>query len=100
MTDSNGINGDRDANGRFTKGNPGGPGPAFPRRVAALRAALLDAVTPADVIAVIRALVEAAKGGDVAAAKVFLDRILGSPLAVDVIERLERLEDELTSCKN
>ncbi len=98
MTDPNGANG-RDANGRFAKGNPGGPGPAFPRRVAELRAAILDAVTPADVVDVIRALVKAAKGGDVAAAKVFLDRILGTPLAVDVLERIERLEEELTSCE-
>jgi len=98
MTDPNGANG-RDANGRFAKGNPGGPGPAFPRRVAELRAAILDAVTPADVVDVIRALVKAAKGGDVAAAKVFLDRLLGTPLAVDVLDRIERLEEELTSCK-
>ena len=94
MTDPNGGNG-RDASGRFAKGNPGGPGPAFPRRVAELRAAILDAVTPADVIDVIRALVKAAKGGDVAAAKVFLDRVLGTPLAVDVLERIEELEDQL-----
>jgi hypothetical protein len=94
LTDPNGRNG-RDASGRFAKGNPGGPGPAFPRRVAELRAAILDAVTPADVIDVIRALVKAAKSGDVAAAKVFLDRVLGTPLAVDVLERIEELEDQL-----
>ena len=94
MTVPNGGNG-RDTHGRFAKGNPGGPGPAFPRRVAELRAAILDAVTPADVVDVIRALVKAAKSGDVAAARVFLDRIFGTPLAVDVIERIEELEAQL-----
>lgn len=90
----------RDENGRFLRGHTiPGPGNPYAKRTAELRAAILNAVTPADVVDVIRALVKAAKGGDVAAAKVFLDRILGTPLAVDVLERIERLEEELTSCK-
>src|SRR5437660_2256427 len=35
----------RDALGRFTKGNPGGPGNPFARKVAALRMALINFVT-------------------------------------------------------
>ena len=35
----------RDANGRFVKGNPGGPGNPFARKVAVLRTALINFVT-------------------------------------------------------
>src|SRR5439155_3124311 len=38
----------RDANGRFVKGNPGGPGNPFARKVATLRRALIDFVTGDD----------------------------------------------------
>lgn len=36
----------RETNGRFPKGNPGGPGNPHARKVALLRAALLDRVPP------------------------------------------------------
>jgi len=36
----------RDSADRFTKGNKGGPGNPFARQVAALRSALLSAITP------------------------------------------------------
>ena len=35
--------------GRFTMGNKGGPGNPFARKVAALRQALLDSITPEDI---------------------------------------------------
>ena len=38
----------RDVHGRFRKGNPGGPGNPFARKVAALRKALLDSVSEQD----------------------------------------------------
>ena len=38
----------RDARGRFARGNGGGPGNPFARQSAALRQALLNAVTPQD----------------------------------------------------
>jgi len=85
----------RDARGRFARGNPGGPGNPHARRVAQLRAALLKAVKPADVQEVARRLVSAAKAGDVPAAKLLLDRLFGPPVAVDVEERLEKLENAL-----
>ena len=43
--------------GRFTKGNPGGPGNPMGKQVAALRAAMLAAVTPEDMLALVRTLV-------------------------------------------
>lgn len=69
----------RDARGRFTAGNLGGPGNPFARRVAALRTALLKAVTEADIDAIARQLVEQAKAGDVPACKLLFAYVLGKP---------------------
>ena len=63
--------------GRFAKGNPGGPGNPNGRRVADLRAALLDAVTEADIRAVAWSLVARAKAGVVPAIRELLDRLMG-----------------------
>ncbi len=85
--------GDRDpATGRFVAGNPGGPGNPYAARVGELRSALLSAVSPGDLAAIAKQLVAAAKGGDVAAAKVVFERVLGRPLEADILERLEALE--------
>jgi len=87
---------DRDPEtGRFLPGNGGGPGNPHAARVAALRSALLEAVTPADLAAIAKMLVRAARGGDVAAAKVVFERTLGRPLEADILERLEKLEQAL-----
>jgi hypothetical protein len=74
----NGQNG-RDGRGRFAKGNRGGPGNPFARRIAQLRRALLAAVSEDDVAAVTRRLLEQAKAGDVAAARVLLAYVIGQP---------------------
>jgi hypothetical protein len=63
--------------GRFAIGNRGGPGNPRAGQVEKYRAAIFAAVSEDDVARVIRALVKAAIGGDVAAAKVVLDRCLG-----------------------
>lgn len=79
---TNGDHEDRDAAGRFVTGNRGGPGNPHARRVAEFRAAMLAAVTPEDVRAVVRALVLAATMGNVAAAREVLERVCGRvPLA-------------------
>ena len=83
----------RDASGRFTKGNPGGPGNPTAKKVAALRFALYRAVSEEDVDAIIRKLVEQARAGDLQAAREVLLRTLGRPLEADILERLERLEE-------
>ncbi len=74
----NGDNG-RASNGRFTKNNAGGPGNPFARRVAKLRTVLLDAVTEDDLRDIVRAMVERAKNGDMAAAREILARLVGKP---------------------
>ncbi len=70
--------GGRDAaTGRFRAGNPGGKGNPHALRVAAYREAMISEATPDDLRAIVRTLIEAAKGGDVQAAKEVLDRTLG-----------------------
>jgi hypothetical protein len=91
----NGANG-RDQNGRFAPGNPGGPGNPQAKRVAALRRALLKSVKPADLEAIVLKLVEAAKAGDIQAAKEILDRTVGKAVQTDLLQRVEQLEASLT----
>src|SRR5947209_18915993 len=67
----------RDAQGRFRTGNRGGPGNPFARRVAALRQALYRAVDEKDLETITEALMEKAKAGDVAAAKLVLSYVIG-----------------------
>lgn len=64
-------------NGRFGIGNGGGPGNPFASQVGKLRSVLLETVTPNDMKAVVVKLVERAKGGDLAAMKLLLDRTCG-----------------------
>jgi hypothetical protein len=91
----NGDNG-RDGRGRFVVGCHGGPGNPLARRVAELRAAVLDAVSAADLRAIAVKLVELARAGDLVAARLLFDRVLGPPVEWDVIERIEKLEKEST----
>jgi len=90
---------ERDKNGRFVKGNSGGPGNPFAARIGRLRSVLIDAVTEEDMRETIRAVVEAARGGDLAAAKLLFDRVLGPPVEADLIERIEGIEEALDHAK-
>ena len=69
----------REANGRFAKGNKGGPGNPFARQVAALRQTLLNRATPKDFEEVADELIKKAKTGDVAAIKLLFQYTLGKP---------------------
>ena len=91
-----GSNG-RGEGGRFGPGNKYARGNPHARRVARLRAELLRAVTPADLRDVALALLTQAKAGDVAAAKELLQRLLGPPVELDLLERLETLEQHMTA---
>jgi hypothetical protein len=71
----------RDSNGRFTKGNAGGPGNPYNRRVAELRRALMSVVSDEDICAIGRVLLEKAKSGDLAAIKLLFTYLLGKPAA-------------------
>ncbi len=72
----NGSNG-RDTGGRFAKGNAGGPGNPYARKSAQVRSLMIDTVSTDDLQEIIRKLVGMAKAGDIAAAKLILDRTAG-----------------------
>ncbi len=78
--------------GRFVKGWRGGKGNPLAGKVAKLRAAMINAVSEEDLREVIVAMLAEAKAGDVSAARELLDRLLGKPVEMDLLERLEELE--------
>src|SRR5260370_27597428 len=88
---------DRDARGRFTKGNAGGPGNPFARQVTLLRASLVHSVTTQEIIRIGGALKEKTLSGDVAAIKLLFQDLLGKPaetldpdrIAVDEWQKLK-----------
>ncbi len=95
----NGSNG-RAAGGKFAKGNPGGPGNPHAKKIAELRAALIDAVTVEDVQAIARKMVERAKNGfnsDLVWVKELFDRVFGKVAAAPVeAEPEQRPPDQMT----
>jgi hypothetical protein len=79
-----GSNG-RLTDGRFAGGNTIARGNPLNRRMATLRSALLDSTTPEDVQAVGAKLAELAKAGDVQAARVYLEHVIGkAPQSVEL----------------
>ena len=93
---TNGTSG-RTSNGQFAKGNPGGPGNPYARRVARLRATLLDAVGENGLADIVQGMITAAKGGDVAAAKLLLSYLLGKPVESVEPDYVEIHERQLQS---
>lgn len=67
----------RDKAGRFTTGNPGGPGNPHVKRVAEFRSALLRAVSGDDIQQAVTKLVTMAHAGNLHAIRELLDRVLG-----------------------
>lgn len=76
LPSTTGTNG-RSKGGQFAKGNRAASGNPHAQRAAKLRSAVLASVNSSDIKAVIRKLVEMAKGGDVQAMKLLLDRACG-----------------------
>ena len=66
--------------GRFLPGNPGGPGNPHGAAMSRFRSMLLDAVTPADLKAIIKAQVAKARKGDAKAAQIILTYTIGAPM--------------------
>ena len=99
---SNGANG-RDRGGHFLPGNPGGPGNPHTRRSAEVRRMLADAVTEDDVLAVVAALVKAARMGEPWAVKELLDRTMGKPVTtveLTAIDAREAIQNGATDVLN
>ncbi len=86
---TNGGNGARNTKGQFAKGNPGGPGNPHAKQVAKLRSLIVETVTEKDLRAVVAALVERAKDGDVVAIRELLNRLTGKPATSLDPEHLE-----------
>jgi hypothetical protein len=86
---------DRAAKGQFARGNKGGPGNPFARRVAELRSLLLEAISGDDLQAICKAMIERARNGDVAAAKLLFQYALGKPAAAVEPDRVEIDEHRL-----
>ena len=69
----------RTPDGRFALGNQAAAGNPINRRMKELRRALLDSTRPEDVTEVGKTLCELATGGDVQAARVWLEFVIGKP---------------------
>ena len=78
MTDG-GDNSGRDPRGRFGPGNPGGPGNPLAQQAANMRQAAMDAIRPEHVAAIMRKVAKKALEGDLKAARIIFDRVLGRP---------------------
>src|SRR4051812_22049770 len=68
-----------EANGQFARGNPGGSGNPYARKVAALRQALIDSITAEDIVEVGQAMAVQARKGNVPAARLLYSYTLGKP---------------------
>src|SRR5262245_25217627 len=75
----------RDENGRFTLGNPGGPGNTGARRVAQLRRLRPSKISDEDAGAIMDKLIEMAKEGTLSAIKLVLDYTVGKPGPVHLL---------------
>ncbi len=84
-TPSPSDNNGRDRKGRFAEGNRASRGNPLSVHLAKLRSALVKAVTPDDMQAVVAALIVKAKAGDVLAARELLDPTVGkAPAAISL----------------
>jgi hypothetical protein len=84
-----------DDRGRFAKGNPGGPGNPYVRKVAALRHALLEALeAEGGVRRVVAGLLRQLEKGDLAACELLLRWTLGEPVRVADPDSADRDEVE------
>src|SRR5262249_29379362 len=82
----------RDDKGRFLPGHPGGPGNPFAREVARMRKRILAKLTDEELDAITNKLIEQAKEGDVASAKLLFSYGLGKPTAAPDPDRLDTEE--------
>jgi hypothetical protein len=79
----------RDVHGRFRKGNPGGPGNPFARKVAALRKTLLESVSDQDLKDMIEVLKLKARQGNLTALKLVFQYCIGKPTAAPDPDRMD-----------
>jgi len=87
----------RRADGRFAPGNKAARGHGSPLGVAVakLRAELIRAVSAADIRAIALSLKKKARGGDLKAIAILLDRLFGPSMPTDVYEEMAQLKGEI-----
>ena len=71
---------DPDLKSRFAKGNSGGPGNPYARQVVELRLELLERCTPERIGKIAEKMMELAEEGNVQAAKLIFQYVLGKPM--------------------
>jgi hypothetical protein len=91
---THGPNG-RDASGRFTLGNREGKGNPLAGRAAKIRAVLLRKLTPKRAATIADKLIAMAEAGDLAAMKELWDRTIGRASPLELLERVEALEQAM-----
>lgn len=92
----------RNGAGQFTIGNKYGKGNPHASKVAALRSAALDSISPATAKKLVKSLVSQAMAGDTGAAKIILPYLIGQPATSKDLENeiaakpatLENMTDE------
>jgi hypothetical protein len=87
----------RSSNGQFGPGNKAAKGNPHARHVARLRSALFKTVKPKDLRDVVAVLLAQAQAGDVASIKELLQRLLGPPVELDFVGRLDALEQQIAA---
>lgn len=85
----------RDDQGRFSKGNRGGPGNPYARQTARLLKVIRDAVSAEELRNITRKLVEKAQQGDTAAARILFTYVVGKPLPAGQPDMVDHDEWEL-----
>jgi hypothetical protein len=80
---------ERDARGRFVRGNIGGPGNPFARQTAALRKAFLSQCTEEYMLKLAATVMAKSLEGDMAAAKLALTYFVGKPTEATNPDRLD-----------
>src|SRR5262249_3614461 len=79
----------REAQGRIVKGNGGGSGKPFGRKVAQLRAAVVNFVTEEDLKHIVFKLMMMAESGNLQAMKLLFQYVIGKPAAAVDPDRLD-----------
>src|SRR5436309_1003969 len=69
----------RDASGRFTRGNPGGPGNPYARRSAQLRQRMQALTSDEEIDVIFKALLKRARDGEHQSAQLVLAYAVGKP---------------------
>jgi hypothetical protein len=88
------VRGSRAGDGKFTVGNPGGPGNPHARHCARMLALLRTSISDEEMVDIIRALVEKARKGDTSAAKILLSYKIGKPGEAPNPDQIDRDEWE------